>query len=99
MPKINFFKAEVIKLQDKFTDVVGSENVFRTDASLSIMLSICRLGLLAEEISKPHDKYSVKEKVREFIRITNKTNGLLDRIKHERSVSDASKRDGKITFR
>ncbi len=102
MPKLDFFKGEVMKLQDKFTEVVGSGNVFRTDVSLSIVLSICELGLLAEDISKPQNKFSVKEKLRRFIRINNKINGLLDRIKNERRISNANNsnnRDGRTAVR
>ncbi len=81
MSKANFFELETRKLRDKCMKVLGKERVCSTDANTSIVLSICWLSLLSREISDPNDDDSINEKIKEFARIRNKLDALLEQIK------------------
>ncbi len=81
MSKANFFELETLKLRDKCMKVLGKERVCSTDANTSIVLCICWLSLLSKEISDPKDNGSIKEKIKEFARIRNKLDALLEQIK------------------
>jgi hypothetical protein len=104
---VNFFEREVQKAQKRFNQNFGSEIVCNLEAREAVILSICRIRMLANKIKKPKHNETVRTDNQEFIRIRDVINrffnliekqqkerrGYADRRKHSNNTGNGQQRD------
>ena len=89
---INFFEKEVEKTQKRFNQTFGKQIVCNLEARQAAILSICRIGMLANKIKKAEHKETVRADNQEFISIRNVLNNFFNLIEKKKgefkSVAD-----------
>jgi len=80
---VNFFKAELNKIYQRFNATFGILEVFIIEKRYSAILNIINLGLLERKISSAKNKESVKQDIKEFIRARDWFNSQFDSIEKQ----------------
>lgn len=73
-----FYDREVVRLTNRFTKVLGDGTVPAFLSRETVVLAICRAGLLARAIRKPSPEEPLEDLVEEFARIRRVLNGMFD---------------------
>jgi len=75
---VNFFEREVKKVRERFNQTFGRQIVCNLNARYSAILSICRLGILADRIREAEGKEKAKVSIQEFTRIRDVLNNFFN---------------------
>ena len=73
-----FYDREVVRLTNRFTKILGDGTVPEFLSREAVVLAICRAGMLARAIRKPHPEEPLEDLVEEFSRIRQVLNGMFD---------------------
>ena len=92
---VNFFEREVKKVRQRFNQTFGRQIVCNLNARYSAILSICRLGILADRIKEAEGKEKAKESIQEFTRIRDVLNNFFNIMENqeERRCNAHSRKD------
>ena len=77
---VNFFEREVKKVRQRFNQNFGNQIVCNIQARYSAILSICRLGILANRIKEAEGQEKDKESIQEFTRIRDVLNNFFNKL-------------------
>ena len=80
---VDFFEKEVRKVRQRFNQTFGRQTVCNLNARYSAILSICRLGILSNRISRAKAKEKVRDSTSEFIRIRDVLNNFFNRMEKQ----------------
>jgi len=89
---VNFFEREVKKVRERFNQNFGNQIVCNIHARYSAILSICRLGILADKINETEGKEKAKESIQEFTRIRDVLNNFFNLIEKQEERRCARRR-------
>jgi len=93
---VNFFEREVKKIKERFNQNFSNQIVCNIQARYSAILSICRLGILANRINEAEDKEKARVSIQEFVRIRDVLNNffnLMEKQQKERRYRSHSRKD------
>ena len=74
-----YFENEVVEARRRFNQTFGTQVICNLKLRQAVILNVCWLGVLANQISIARDGEKAKPLVKHFIRINNSLNKFFDR--------------------